>query len=307
MQSGRRSGRRARGAAAAFLAAAGLTGGAVLGPGPADAGAITGVCPDGSVYIVQNEAQVPCSRSKRIEPSEVPPLRPEYLPSPYTWQVWQQQQNPNNPYNLIDQARRVRGLEVPPSGTPGAAGAAGQGRGAAPPSVSSAPPGLQAASPPAPSGPVGPLDLGLSDQELRDLFLIVELSQERTPARFRRERADGRGVFEVALAHSAAFERRLREAWASRGGLDGSRVLVFTAISKDAVPFHANFTFVQGHLTYQPDVRDARQVGVLQGHLGELEESEAVLGYVVLPENLSLDETVEVYWNDRRTSVRFRG
>lgn len=296
-----RSGWRTRSAAAG---AAALLAGVALGPEPAGAEAITGVCPDGSIYIVQNEAQVPCSRSKRIEPHEVPPLRPEYLPSPYTWHVWQQQQNPNNPYNLIDAARRTRGLAAPPPapGGPGASGAGGWSQGAPPPAVSSPPPGMAAAPP----QPAGPLDLGLGDEELRDLFLIVELSQERVPARFRRETADGREVFEVALAHSAAFEARLREAWASRGGLPG-RVLVFTALSKQPEAFHANFSFVQGHLTYQPEEHDPRQLGILQGRLGELEASEAVLGYVVLPETMSLDESLDVYWNDRRTTVRFAG
>ena len=55
---------------------------------PAAQAAISGVCPDGSIYIVQEEAQIPCSDSKRVEPHEVPPLRPQYLPTPYTWQVW---------------------------------------------------------------------------------------------------------------------------------------------------------------------------------------------------------------------------
>jgi hypothetical protein len=274
-----------------------------VGGPAARAEAITGVCPDGSIYIVRSEAQVPCSRSKRIEPHEVPPLRPEYLPSPYTWHVWQQRENPNNPYNLIDAARQVQGLQAPPpaGGGPGAAGAAGMAGAVATPPVSSPPPGLPA-PPPAPRGP---LDLGLSDEELRDLFLIVELSQERTPARFRRETADGRGVFEVSLAWSAAFEKRLREAWASRGGLDGRRVLVFTALSKEPESFHANFSFVQGHLTYQPDARDPAQLGVLQGRLGDLEASEAVLGYVVLPDTMSLGESLDVFWNDRRTTVHF--
>jgi hypothetical protein len=301
-----RSGWRSRGAA--FTAAgAALLAAWALDARPAGAEAITGVCPDGSIYIVQNESQVPCSRSKRIEPHEVPPLRPEYLPSPYTWHVWQQRENPNNPYNLIDAARQVQGLQAPPpaGGGPGAARAGVAAGHATPPPVSSPPPGFQASAPP--PAPRGPLDLGLSDEELRDLFLIVELSQASAPARFRRETADGRGVFEVSLAHSAAFETQLREAWASRGGLDGRRVLIFTALSKQPESFHANLTFVQGHLTYQPDGRDPRQLGILQGRLGELEAGEAVLGYLVLPETMSLDQQLDVYWNDRRTTVRFEG
>ncbi len=264
---------------------------------PGRAAGITGICPDGSVYIVQSRAQIPCARSKEVEPHEVPPLRPEYLPSPYTWQVWNENQNPNNPYNLIDAARQVRGIEAPHA-APGAT-----------PPVSAGPPGTGAALPTvaAPQLPEGPLDLGLSDEELRNLFLIVELSQERVPAGLARETADGRERFQLAFAHSSAFEARLREAWASRGGLGRSRVLLFSAVSKDAEPFYANFTFVQDHLSYQPDAANPRQVGILQGRLGSLDSNEAVLGYIVLPETIDLAESLDLYWNDRHTAARFEG
>jgi len=260
-------------------------------PGAAGAAAITGICPDGSVYIVQTEAQIPCAESKQVAPHEVPPIRPEYLPKPYTWQVWSEAQDPNNPYNLIDAARQVRG-----AGVPDAAGTAGGS-----PSVSAGPPGTQT-----PADAVGPLDLGLGDQELRNLFMIVELTQEKTPVQFARNTADGRGVFRVALAHSSAFEERLAQAWSSRGGLGDSRVVLFTALSKRPAEFHANFTFVQKHLSYQPDGASPRQLGILHGRLGSLQADEAVLGYVVLPEAMDLSREIDVYWNDRRTSARFR-
>ncbi len=265
---------------------------------PASAG-LTGVCPDGSMFIVQKAESIPCKNAKLVEPDEVPPIRPEYLPQPYTWQIYNQSQNPNNPYNLIDAAREIRALaegggvpQAPPG--PGVSGPSGGGS-------------PYGAAPPLPGGPaqVGPLDLGLSDEELQDLFMIVELSQEYVPARFRRETAGGSGVFEVSLARSEAFEDRLRDAWESRGGLGGSAVLIFSAVSKRPVRFHANLTFVQGHLTYQPDAANARQLGILQGRLGDLEGDELVLGYVVLPGQIDLRRELDVYWNDRRISVQF--
>jgi hypothetical protein len=262
----------------------------------AAATAITGVCPDGSVFIVRTVQQIPCPRAKQVDPSDVPPLRPHYLPSPYTWQVWKEAQDPNNPYNLIDAARQIRGLD-------GASGGARESL--------ATPPVADTSEAPAPVAAdrtwSGPLDLGLSDDELRSLFLIVELAQERAPAQFARDSADGRGILRVALAHSAAFEERLRAAWASRGGLGGSRVLLFTVLSKRPEPFHPNFTFVQRHLSYQPDAGNARQLGVLQGRLGALEADEVVLGYVVLPDAIDLVEEMDVYWNDRRTTVHFGG
>jgi hypothetical protein len=255
--------------------------------------AITGLCPDGSLFIVQSEKAIPCRDAKLVAPDEVPPLRPEYLPSPYTWQVYHQTHNPNNPYNLIDSARQIRTLQ---SGN--------EDPSAAPPAVSTGPEAGEVVAA-APSATVGPLDLGLMDQEMRDLFQIVQLSQDYTPASFARETADGRGIFEVSVAHSSAFENRLREAWASRGGLGGGRVLVFTALSKQLEDFFANFTFVQGHLTFQPDATSARQLGILQGRLGSLQANELVLGYVVLPAQIDLSADLDIYWNDRRITVRF--
>jgi hypothetical protein len=267
---------------------------------------ISGVCPDGSIYIVQNAAQIPCTESKQVEPSQIPPMRPEYLPSPYTWQVWNERHNPNNPYNVIDDAQQVRGYELPPQ--------QGDGSGAVPPgpapegqSYAAASPNGQRPAPVAPRETVGPLDLGLSDQELQNLFTIIDLSQQQVPARLQRRTADGAGVFEVTLARSRGFEGRLQHAWRSRGGIGAQPVLLFTANSKRPEAFWANLTFVQGHLTYQPDAENPRQLGVLQGRLGELESGEVVLGYVILPESWDLSQELDVYWNDRHLAVTFGG
>jgi len=272
--------------------------------------ALTGICPDGSVFIVQHEAQIPCRAAKEVDPHEVPPLRPQYLPNPYTWQVYNELQDPNNPYNLIDSARDIRALQrggrgeaatASPGAPEGAAGSSGSGASG----WDDGGPTAGAPTTVAARSPVGPLDVGLDDQELRDLYQIVELSQTQTPAVFERTTADGRGVMRLALARSRAFEDRLRGAWESRGGLGRSAVVLFTAGSKQADAFHPNLTFVQGHLTFQPDPSNPRQLGVLQGRLGALDAGEVVLGYVVLPDTMRLDQPFDVYWDDRRLAVQF--
>jgi len=274
---------------------------------------VTGVCPDGSIYVVQHESQIPCKRSKQLEPAEVPPVRPSYLPKPHTWQVWAEQNDPNNPYNVVDQAAQVRAMgagQGAPGGVVALPGSAGALPDSAAAPTSATPNGIEttAAAPlsAAPARDVGPLDLGLGEQDLADLFAIVELSQERAPARFERETASGDGVSRVAFARSRAFEQRLLEAQLTRGGAAGDQVLLFSARSNRAEDFWPNFTFVQQHITFQPDASSDRQLGVLQGHLGQLNEGEVVLGYIVLPTTMDLDaREIEIYWDDRHTTARF--
>jgi hypothetical protein len=268
----------------------------------AGAESISGVCPDGSIYVVQHASQIPCSRSKQVEPGEMPPVRPDYLPKPHTWEIWAEQNDPNNPYNVVDQARQVRALTAS-----GAAGAQGAAPGGKADSAAGAAAQGGALAPAATAAPreLGPLDLGLGAQDLADLFAIVELSQARTPARFERETAGGDGVARVAFARSRAFAERLRSARAARGGGAGE-VLLFAARSNRPQEFWPNFVFVQDSLTFQPDVANDGQLGVLQGRLGQLEAGEVVLGYVVLPDAMILDgRDLQIYWDDRHTTARF--
>ena len=273
-----------------------------LGLGPAaGAGTLTGICPDGSVFVVQRAEAIPCSRPKLVEPHEIPPQRQELLPRPYTWQVFQEASDPNNPYNLVDAARQVRGLAGaggPPTGPTSGPGVESHvGSEIAPGAV----PGRVAST-----GNSGTVDLGFSHGELEDLYVIVELSQTDAPATFEIRGADDRERLRVALAHSAAFEARLRRAAAVGGGIGGGPVLVFTAVAGDHEHFQPAFTFAQGHLAFAPRAGDARQLGFVQGRPGNLAPGDVVLGYVVLPEGFSLTRPVDVYWHDRHLEVVFR-
>jgi len=103
------------------------------------------------------------------------------------------------------------------------------------------------------------------------------------------------------MAHSQAFEERLRSAGAEAGA-----VLLFTVQPRDAERFLPNFTFVQGHLTYSPRRDDPSQLGVLSGRLGDLGADELVLGYVILPGTIDLSRPLDVYWDDRQLATTFR-
>jgi hypothetical protein len=273
---------------------------AVVGAALAAAGeaaAISGVCPDGSVFIVQRAADIPCSNARRVEPSQVPPLRPENLPRNYLWEVYREKQSENNPYNLVERAERVRG---------------GLAQGAAPPpqigvTPSPAPqpePALpQVAAAPPSSAPAVPAkaDLGLTDGELRDLFYLVELSQKGVPASFVEE-AGGSEAIRVSFAHSQAFEQRVRDGI----GADGT-VLLFSVQPSQRQRFQPNFTFVQGQTAYRPQPGRERELDVLVGTLaGDLAPEDLVLGYAVLPRSIDPSRPVDLYWDDRRIAVTFR-
>lgn len=262
---------------------------------------ITGVCPDGSIFVVQSPEAIPCSGAKQVEPGELPPLKPELLPRPFAWEVFNQQQNPNNPYNLIDAARQVREARAAES----AGAALGEPGKSAPALESGASPQPAPPLQPAPAEGSGPVDLGLSDEEARDLALIVDLSQQRAPAAF--ALGDGGApTLSVRVAPSAAFEARLREAWAGRGrGIPGP-VLLFSVRAAAPTSFHPNFTFVQGHQAFHPDPEDPTQLGLIRGGVGELTPGSDLLGYVVLPEQIELGQPLDIYWDDRQITATLR-
>lgn len=277
-----------------FLALAGLGAAAAVSP-PVAASAhasITGVCPDGSIFIVQRPEAIPCRNAKQVEPDAVPPLKPEFLPRPYAWEVFNEKQDPNNPYNLIDSVREPR--DRPER----------QVRRADPHSSPSAlpDPRAQAAPPSAPSG----AGLALTDDDIRDLALIVELAQQRAPATLTRTGTDGEPSLVVRFARSEAFDERLRLASAEQGGPAAGPGVLFSAIAMEPDRFDANLTFVQGHVAFQPDVADPSQLGLLRGQLGALAAEASVLGYVVLPAHMDLSRPIDIYWNDRQLTATLR-
>jgi hypothetical protein len=269
----------------------------LLAASHASASAISGVCPDGSIFIVQQVEAIPCRDAKRVDPGDIPPLKPEFLPRPYGWEVFNRETNPNNPYNLIDVGR-------------GGAPAPGVG---APPQAAGAPPAPQASLAPAPIAPAPPavapavaaappgaaaLALSLSPREVEDLAAIVEVMQERAPATFVQRDDAGRAA-QLRLARSAAFEARVARALAERGTPAPGPVVVFHLVADAPTSFWGNLTFVQGHVAHHPDPADPAQFGVVDGRLGELAAGERVLGYVVLSAGADTARPLDVYWDDR--------
>jgi len=274
-----------------------------LGAAVCASASVTGVCPDGSMFIVQRAESVPCRGAKAVDPSDVPPMKPEYLPRPYGWEVFYRKNDPNNPYNLIqgrpvDQpAPEPRVPERPAEPRPAVQQPLKDGwvPERPDPQRSSAP----VARAQSPSARVG---LELADREAEDLAMIVELSQRRAPASF----ADDGSQGQLRLARSVAFEARMREHLASEGHASSGPVVLFVADAESKGSFYGNLTFVQDGVAFHPDRDDPDQLGVIRGRLGSLENGSGVLGYVVLPERLDPSHPIDVYWNDRQLTAVFQ-
>lgn len=261
---------------------------ALLAASPAArAGAISGVCPDGSIFIVQRVEAIPCRKAKRVEPGDIPPLNPEFLPRPYGWDVFSRRSDPNNPYNLVDSLRAAPPAPsrqpTPPAPVPGGPSPVTPGRAAAPAPAHS---------------PV----VALSPRELDDLAAIVDVLQERAPATLVQRTDAGPGL-QVRLAHSAAFEAKLGRALAARGTPATGPVVAFHVLAQQNGAFWGNLTFVQDHMAYHPDTQDPAQFGLVDGRLGKLVAGDRVLGYAVLPAEADASRPLDVYWNDRRLTA----
>ena len=277
---------------------------AIVGP-PAHA-TITGVCPDGSMYIVPRAELIPCRDSKRVEPSDMPPIRPQNLPRPYGWEVFNRSKDPNNAYNVIDAGRAVRDVDRPEPMREARVGNSAL-ESAPNPQVGSgyAPEQLPAVSAPPPVRRSGPPDLALAPEEVRDLGLIVEYSQQRAPAMLVRDR-EGADAMVVRIAQSNSFEARFRDAAQRVGAPIGGPVVLFSASCEKPESFYANLTFVQGHVAFHPETGAGTQLGVIDGRLGELEPGERVLGFVVLPRHMDLSQPMDIYWDDRQITATLR-
>jgi hypothetical protein len=251
---------------------------------PSLAGSVAGVCPDGSAFIVTRKADAPCLRARFVDdPSHMPPLRPELLPRPYLWQIEHEARDPNNPYNLLEAAEKIR---------------AQHGSGAPEAPDSSAPLAATLQQAPVAAGPTEanqPLLLALHQDQIRDLVRMVALRQQVAPATFTVEDIHGEAELYVRLAHSSAFEERVRDAL---GGAD-RHVILFSARTAKAAEFYPNFFLVKDGATFRPDPENPHEVGLIVGDPGELDPGYLVFGYLVLPARFDPAGELEIWWNDR--------
>ena len=254
---------------------------------------LSGVCPDGSFFIVQSRESVPCANPRFADPSELPPVRPYLLPRPYTWYVDQEARSANNPYNLLDTAQKIRAARA---GI--AESTANQNAQVPAPQASAAPTQSRGARPEAQASrqPAAPL-VSLADDELRDLVRLIALRQEAAPATLDLEDAHGKKTLKIEIAYSAAFEGYALQQLSREPA--ANRVLVWSAQAERETDFHANFFVVQNGRTFRPDPERPTELAFLLGTPGRLPGGEMAVGYLVIPGNFDPKAPLEVFWNDR--------
>jgi hypothetical protein len=261
--------------------------------GPALADSVAGLCPDGSMFIVAREADAPCARAKFVDdPSHMPPIKPHFLPRPYTWYVDQESRDPNNPYNLLDAAEQIRAARNAQADRSAAVEAEAEAQ----------EPVLTGAIEPSAATQPAPIGLALAEDETRDLVRLVVLRQEVAPATFTIEDVHRQEQLVIRLAHSATFEQRVRDAL----GAPDRHILLFSARAVTETEFQPNFFLVRDGATFRPDPENSREVGYIVGDAGPLEEGYIVLGYLSVPARFDPASDLEVWWNDHslRTVLR---
>ena len=265
--------------AALLVSALGLTAAAGV-----RADSVTGVCPDGSFFVVREPEDAPCSRSKLVDPADLPPIRPQLLPRPYTWYVDQVARDPNNPYNLLEAAEKIREARARKPRSESAIS------GARAPEL----PIATARELPRP----GVALPQLSEAELRDLLRVVQMRQQVASAELRIEDLRGGERLLILLAHSEAFETIVLD-WFGMSAAD-RRVIAFVAVAPTRpTEFHPNFFVVQGSRTFRPDPRDPQELALLAGEPGTIPEGGGALGYLVVPAEFDPARPMELWWNDR--------
>jgi hypothetical protein len=282
-----------------FGLVAGLAG--LMPSAPLRAESITGVCPDGSIFIVQSPADVPCREAKRVEPHQVPPLHPEFLPRPYAWDVFKRGADANNPYNLVGTATQQAPQAPQAAAAPPRTGGAPEAGATAPPRAETpAPTPVSVASA---EPPRAVTQVSLSPSEVAQLAAIIEAWQAHAPATLvRAGKSEPQGML-LRVARSAALEGRVAEALTRQGLGAHGPVLAFEAKAVEPGDFYATLTFVQGHIAFHPDPGDPLQFGMLSGAQGPLGAGQTALGYVVLPARVDLAQPLDIYWDDRRISA----
>ena len=226
---------------------------------PTTARALIAACADGSVVFAKRWEDVHCAGAVEVAPEDVPQFG--YVPRDRAAE--------RRTFSRQHEAMRERDLEAQLAALLA--------------------PAIQAR----PSDPVLPL-VALSAAEYRDLARFVALSEERAAVAIEH----GAPPVQIRLAHSRAFDERLRADLAARGSSAPGPILLFsvepTAGSLGAMPP----SFAQRGVTFRPQAMDPSQLGWIAGGNAAPDRGAPRLGYVALPAGFDLARPLIVFWGD---------
>ena len=255
-----------------FVAGLGAMGLAALVP--AHSGALVADCEDGSVVLASRWEDVHCTGAVEVAPGETPRLGAVRQLDRPDWRKARRQREAQRELDLETQIEHARTGRRP-------------GRETLRPQRETL---RQAAGLPA----FEATRFELSESEYDSLSRFIERSQERAPAHIARD-AEGRA--RMRLAHSRAFEAKLRARLVAAGRDGAGTVLVFSLAPHGAQlgdPPH----FGQRGSTFRPQTPDPAQLGRIVRKGGPLDEAAPRLGYVVLPAGFDLGRPVLLFWGD---------
>lgn len=129
--------------------------------------------------------------------------------------------------------------------------------------------------------------VSLDATQRRDLARFIELSQAAEAASIEREGGEAPPA-RMRIAHSRAFESKLRAVLAARGASAPGPILVFSLEPSAAAFADATPAFAQRGVTFRPRSGDRTQLG----WLGER------LGYLALPAGFELSRPLAIFWGD---------
>jgi hypothetical protein len=241
---------------------------------PAPSGALVAECEDGSVVLASRWEDVHCAGAVEVAPGETPRLGAARQLDRPDWRRARRQHEAQRELDLETQIERARTGLRPERATL-------RPQPAAPRQA----PGLPACE---------ATRFELSQSEYDALSRFIELSQERAATHIDRD-AEGRA--RMRLAHSQAFEAKLRARLVAAGRDGAGTVLVFSLAPHDARlgdPPH----FGQRGSTFRPQTPDPAQLGQIVRKGGPLDEPKTRLGYVVLPAGFELGRPLLLFWGD---------
>jgi len=265
---------------------------------------VVAVCADGSIMIAKKWADVNCAGAIEVAPDDVPPIGSGIRPRSVAWASFLREQeamrreservrtrasrlsgrspaDPTAREELLDPARAYRN-----------GNANGNGRSLSGNTARRSSAAMRAS-------------FTLAADERRDLALLVDLSQRDTPAILENTQ-NGVTTARLKIAHSRAFEAKLRAHQRAASARPFGPVLVFSLEPANADVMDTPLSFVQGGPSFRPNTRNSREFGWIDDVEVATGQGTRRLGYIVLPEFFEVSRPLAVFWGDAVVGATLR-